>query len=90
VMVRLATAAGEASALYLQPNRSWGDELIASLRGLPRWRDRVRLLREVTLPGPTYMLKAYGLPSWPGTALLPVLYVHRFVAGGWKVVAGQK
>ena len=90
VMARLATAAGEASALYLQPNRSWGDELIASIRGLPRWQDRLRLVREVTLPGPAYMLKAYGLPSGPGTALLPVLYLHRLLAGGWKVVAGQK
>jgi hypothetical protein len=91
-MMRLGTVDdSEPSAAYLQPNRRWGDELISSIRGLPSWRDRLRLLREVTLPGPTYMLKAYGLaPSSLGAALLPVLYLHRLAAGGWKVLAGQK
>ena len=92
VMLRLGTVdAGEPSAAYLQPNRRWRDELISNIRGLSRWRDRLRLLREVTLPGPTYMLKAYGLvPSSPAAALLPVLYLHRLAAGGWKLLAGQK
>jgi hypothetical protein len=58
---------------------------------LPRWSDRLRLLREVILPGPAYMLKAYGVaPSALGPALLPVLYLHRLASGGWKVLAGQK
>ena len=86
-----AVHARESSAAYLRPNRRWGDELISSIRGLPRWSDRLRLLREVALPGPTYMLKAYGLaPSSLGAALLPVLYLHRLASGGWKVLAGQK
>ena len=81
----------EASAAYLQRNREWADELISSVRGLPRWGDRLRLLREVALPGPAYMLKAYGLtPLWLGASLLPVFYLHRLVFGGWKVLAGQK
>jgi hypothetical protein len=91
-MMRLAGAhAREPSAAYLRPNRRWGDELIASVRGLPRWRDRVRLLREVAFPGPAYMLKAYGLaPSSLGAALLPVLYLFRLAFGGWKILTGQK
>jgi hypothetical protein len=92
VMMKLsAVHAREPSAAYLQPDRRWGDELISSMRGLPRWSDRLRLLREVALPAPTYMLKAYGFaPSSLGAALLPVLYLHRLSAGGWKVLAGQK
>jgi len=59
---------------------------------LPRWSDRLRLLREVTLPGPAYMLKAYGLTSSSlgGAALLPVLYFHRLSSGCLKVIAGRK
>jgi hypothetical protein len=91
-MMRLgAVDDDEPSAVYLQPNRRWDDELISNIRGLPRWSDRLRLLREVTLPGPAYMLKAYGVaPSALGAALLPVLYLHRLASGGWKVLAGQK
>lgn len=91
-MRRLAMSRGaEASAAYLRPDRFWGDELIANIRGLPRWSDRLRLLREVTLPAPAYMLEAYGLtPSRRGTALLPLLYFHRLSSGCLKVLAGRK
>jgi hypothetical protein len=86
-----AGPAREPSTAYLRSNRQWRDELISNVRGLPRWSQRLRLLREVALPGPTYMLKAYGLVSSPlGAALLPVLYLHRLAAGSWKVLAGQK
>ena len=86
-----AVHASEPSAAYLRPNRRWGDELVSSIEGLPRWSDRLRLLREVTLPSPTYMLKAYGFTSSSlGAALLPVLYLHRLASGGWKVLSGQK
>ena len=81
----------EPSAAYLRTGRRWHDELISNIRGLPRWTDRVRLLREVMLPAPAYMLKAYGVRSSSlAAALLPVLYVHRLAAGSWKVLAGQK
>jgi Uncharacterised nucleotidyltransferase len=91
-MARLAAGGDhEPSAAYLQPGRHWGDEMLANLRGLPRWSDRLRLLREVTLPGPTYMLQAYGVASSSlGSALLPFLYCHRLVLGCWKVLAGRK
>ena len=86
-----AVAPHEPSAAYLRPDRRWHDELVSNIRGLPRWTDRVRLLREVMLPGPAYMLKAYGLQSSSLAAtLLPVLYVHRLASGSWKVLAGQK
>ena len=53
--------------------------------------DRVRLLREVLLPSPSYMLGAYGLRGKPlGTWLLPALYVHRNVRGAWKILTGKK
>jgi putative nucleotidyltransferase-like protein len=86
-----AVRAREPSTAYLRPNRQWRDELISNVRGLPHWSDRLRLLREVALPGPTYMLKAYGFtPSALGAALLPILYLHRLASGGWKALAGQK
>ena len=92
VMWKLGTVtAREPSAAYLRPNRQWRDELISSIRGLPSWRDRLRLLREVTLPGPTYMFKAYGVaPSSLRAASLPILYIHRLASGGWRVLSGQK
>jgi hypothetical protein len=80
----------EASAVYLRADRRWIDELHSSLRALPRWRDRLRLVREVVLPGPAYMLNAYGLAGSVGVALLPLLYVHRVLFGGWKLVGGLK
>ena len=81
----------EPSAAYLRAGRRWHDELISNIRGLPRWTDRVRLLREVMLPAPAYMLKAYSVrPSSPAAVLLPVLYLHRLAAGSWKVLAGHK
>jgi hypothetical protein len=92
VMSRLASAGpSERSAVYLQTGRRWHDELISSLGWHPRWRDRVRLLREVVLPEPDYMLKAYGITIRRAAAiLLPLLYLHRGVYGAWKVVSGRK
>jgi hypothetical protein len=81
----------ESSAAYLCPDRRWHHELIANLRGLPRWRDRLQLLREVALPAPGYMLNAYEGPVCePGAALLPMLYIHRLVRGVWKIAVGRK
>lgn len=92
VITRLsAITPREPSAAYLRMGRRWHDELVSNVRGLPRWADRVRLLREVMLPGPAYMLKAYGLPtSAVSAAMLPALYVHRLASGSWKILAGQK
>ena len=81
----------EPSAAYLERRRGWGNELLDSLRGLPRWRDRLRLLREVAFPAAAYIRQAYGFERlWFGTALLPALYLHRIMAGGWKVLTGVK
>jgi hypothetical protein len=64
---------------------------MASLRGLPGWRDRLRLLREVAFPTTAYMRRAYGVEHQRfGAALLPALYLRRMVAGGWKVLTGVK
>jgi hypothetical protein len=84
------TGTSEASAAYLRPDRRWRDELVWNLQGLSSWRERARLLREVTFPGPRYILQAYRIP-WPvGVVLLPALYLHRLATGGWKVITGQK
>ena len=81
----------EASAAYLAPGRRWGEELRSNLGGLPRWRDRLRLLREVALPAPAYMLRAYRLEGVAAAgALLPALYLHRGLRGLWKVLLGRK
>jgi hypothetical protein len=79
----------ERSAAYLQAGRRWHDELVSNVQGLTRWRDRLRLLREVTLPSPAYMVEAYGVGRH-GRVLLPMLYVHRCVRGAWKVMSGRK
>ena len=91
VMRDLSAAADEPSAAYLASHRKWRHELASSLGALPRVGDRVKLLREVLLPSPDYMLAKYGLRGKPlSRLLLPVLYVHRNARGAWKVLAGKK
>ena len=81
----------EPSADYLASQRRWHHELASSVRGLPRFGDRVRLMRDVLLPAPSYMLGAYGLRGNPlAPWLLPALYVHRNVRGAWKILMGKK
>jgi hypothetical protein len=81
----------EPSAGYLASERRWHHETIASLRALPGIRDRVRMLRDVLLPSPSYMLGVYGVRGKPlAPWLLPALYVHRNLRGAWKILAGKK
>ncbi len=90
VMERLSSdREGEASAVYLQPERRWHHELASNVHGLGRWTDRLRLLREVLFPSARYMRQAYQLDG-PGVVLLPALYVHRCVNGAWKILRGRK
>ncbi len=86
-----ARGPAEQTAAYLEAGRGWSDELLSNVKGLPRWRDRLKLLREVAFPAPAYMLRAYrlgGVAAAP--ALLPALYVHRGLRGVWKVLRGRK
>jgi hypothetical protein len=81
----------EPSAAYLASDRKWRHELMSSVRALPSFGRRVRLLREVLFPSPQYMRGAYGLGEKPlGALLLPALYVYRNVNGVWKIVFGKK
>jgi hypothetical protein len=90
VIARLArTPRTERSAVYLEPGRRWHHELASNLRHLPRWRDRLRLLQEVLLPEPAYMMRAYHL-SRSRFFTLPALYVHRGLSGSWKILRGRK
>jgi hypothetical protein len=92
-VIRALSAAGrgEPSAVYLRQNRRWIDEVAWSVRGLPRWRDRARLMREIILPQPEYMLRAYGYDrSSLMLPILPALYLHRALRGSWKAIVGEK
>ena len=92
-VMRVLAAPGRAepSAVYLEPERRWRDELVSNVRGLRRWSDRIRLLREVAFPAPGYMLRAYRLDAVTAAgALLPALYVHRGLRGLWKVLRNRK
>ena len=92
-MLRTLRAPGrpEPSAAYLAPGRRWSDELLSNVRGLPRWSDRLRLLREVAFPAPGYMLRSYRLDAVAAAgALLPALYLHRGLRGLWKVLRNRK
>ena len=91
VLRELDAADAEPSAEYLASHRRWHDELASSVRATPRLGDRMRLVREVLLPRPSYMLGAYGLQDKPlALWLLPALYVHRNVRGAWKILTGKK
>ncbi|HLB45340.1 MAG TPA: nucleotidyltransferase family protein [Candidatus Limnocylindrales bacterium] len=91
VIGRLAKGSSqEASAVYLEPDRRWRDELRSNLRAMPGLPDRARLLREVLFPPAGYMCRAYGLSPGAGAALLPALYLHRAIRGGFKLLSGRK
>jgi hypothetical protein len=84
-------AQGQPTAAYLRAGRSWAQDTTASLRALTRWRDRLRLLREIALPSRGYMLRAYGLRDTAAArTLLPALYLHRGVRGALRVIRGRK
>jgi hypothetical protein len=91
VVGRLGRQGGtEPSARYLASERRWHHEAISSVRALPLGA-RVRLLREVLLPSPHYMLGAYGLRGKAlGAWLLPALYIHRNVRGALRILTGKK
>ena len=82
-------SSAESSAVYLRPGRRWHHELVSNLRGLGNWTDRARLLREVLLPSPHYVLETYQLGA-AGRALLPALYIHRCMKGAVNILIGRK
>lgn len=91
VVPELSAAVDEPSADYLASHRRWHHELASSVRALPRFADRLKLMRGVLLPSPGYMLGAYGLRGKPlAPWLLPALYVHRSVRGAWRILMGKK
>ena len=91
VIGTLGERSDEPSAAYLRSQRRWVDELISSMQGLPRWGDRLGLLREIVFPSARYMLAAYGMAARPSlAAMLPALYAHRILKGIQKVAAGRK
>ena len=92
-VVEILSSAGglEPSMEYLATERRWHHELISSVRGLPSFGERIRLMREVLFPSQQYMLGAYGLRGKPlGQWVLPALYVHRNLRGVWRIFSGHK
>jgi len=90
VMRSLGAAETEPSADYLRDGRRWHDDLVSSVRAL-RWRDRVRLMREVLVPDARYMRARYRMRrGWPGAVALPAAYLHRGVRGALNVLTGRK
>lgn len=84
-------ASGEPTAIYLDDSRRWRDDFATNLQTISSWRARLRLVREVMLPRPSYMFARYNVPSAAaGWLLLPALYATRFALGSWKVIAGRK
>jgi hypothetical protein len=91
VVRELSDAGDEPSAEYLASDRKWRHELRSSVRALPTFGARIKLLRDVLLPPPSYMLGAYGLRGKPlAQLLLPALYAHRNARGAWRILTGKK
>lgn len=77
-----AAAPGEPSRIYLQAAMGRRDILVSDLKALSSWRARLQLVREHLLPPSSFIRHRYGLTKWP----LPVLYLHRLLAGASKWV----
>lgn len=58
----------------------WRWELL-QLAALSDWRQRIRLVRQHLFPAPDYVLAKYHTGR---RAVLPLLYLHRSIAGLWK------
>jgi hypothetical protein len=82
--MRVDEATEAATAAFLDARRRPVERVMADLRALPRWRDRVRLVREHVFPSATYMRGRYAPSS---TAPLPVLYARRVLRGARKWLA---
>jgi hypothetical protein len=76
-----AAAPNEPSKIYVDRPLSRRDVLLSDLSVLPRWQDRMRLVREHAFPPAAFIQQRYGTKArW----LLPALYVHRLVTGASK------
>ena len=53
-----------------------GVVMLRELAGLPSWRDRARMLRQLAFPAPDYVLRQYGVAD---DRMLPRLYAHRLL-----------
>lgn len=81
VVARLeAGARPDLSTRFLAAGRTEFGDLVLDLRALPRWRDRIRLMREHLFPSPSFMQRADARSTGP----LHWLYVRRIVLGGLR------
>jgi hypothetical protein len=72
--------AGEFARRFLTAGRSRIGDVWLDVRSLPRWRDRILLVREHLLPSPSFVREhAGGRVAW-----LPWLYVRRVAIGAWR------
>lgn len=70
--------ADEPTAAYLRRDRRPVDNFLADAKALPRWSDRLRLVKEHVFPPSRYMHDVYAPSS---RAPLPVLYARRVWRG---------
>jgi hypothetical protein len=73
--------ASDPSRSYTERDQRRLTVLRDDLKYLPRWRDRVRLLREHAFPPAGFMMARYDARH---RAWLPAFYVHRLVTGAWR------
>lgn len=86
-LVRRWESAGwsEPSAGYLRVGRL--HHTLVELKALPTWSKRIRLVRDVVLPEPEYMLDKYGTRR---RALLPWLYLRRALGGLYRAARSKR
>jgi len=74
----LRTEADEPSSAFLDRHRRYSAVIAGDLAALPGWRARLKRLRQLAFPPPSFMMQSFGAPS---RALLPLLYVYRGLRG---------
>lgn len=73
--------AGEPARRFLTGPRGHLGDLWLDVRSLPRWRDRLLLIREHVLPPASFVLARSGTSR---RTPLPWLYARRFARGAWR------
>ena len=81
VRATLRAHSREDGRLHVSGGRTRAGELVASLRSLPRWADRMSLLRQHILPPRDYIRRVYAPAS---RAPIALLYFRRAVGGAFR------
>jgi len=74
----LRVTGDEPSSAFLDRHRRYSAVIAGDLAALPGWRARLKRLRQLAFPPPSFMMQSFGAPS---RALLPLLYAYRGLRG---------